>query len=79
MAWNETSSATFCPRADADRNVTVVWRVWRKQALMDWPKIPPMRGALTIESRSLALHVAVARRLVDTPELWERARKRIMS
>lgn len=80
MEWNETSSATSCRRALlAEPNVSGVRRVWREQALMDWPKIPPMRGALAIESRSLALHVAVARRLVDTPELWKRARERILS
>lgn len=38
-----------------------------------------MRGALTIESRSLALHAAVARRLLENPALWDRARLRIES
>jgi hypothetical protein len=45
----------------------------------DWPKILPMRAAFTIESRSLALHEAVARRLIETPALWERARQRLRS
>jgi hypothetical protein len=30
-----------------------------------------VRGAETIETRSLALHAAVARRLVADPSLWE--------
>ena len=38
-----------------------------------------MRGALTIESRSLALHAAVAHRLLENPALWDRARLRIES
>jgi hypothetical protein len=36
-----------------------------------------VRGAETIETRSLALHAAVARRLLADPSLWERARKRV--
>jgi|CXWL01.1.fsa_nt_gi hypothetical protein len=36
-----------------------------------------MRGAETIETRSLALHAAVARRLVADPSLWEHARQRV--
>lgn len=38
-----------------------------------------MRGAETIETRSLALHAAVARRLVADPSLWEHARERVHS
>ncbi len=38
-----------------------------------------MRGAETIETRSLALHAAVARRLVADPSLWEHARQRAHS
>ncbi len=37
-----------------------------------------MRGAQSIESRSLALHAAVARRLLEDPALWERARERLV-
>ena len=37
-----------------------------------------MRGAETIETRSLALHAAVARRLVADPSLWEHARERVL-
>jgi hypothetical protein len=60
------------------------WRPWphplgANRRLSDWPKILLMRPALTIESRSLALHEAVARRLLETPALWERARQRIRS
>lgn len=36
-----------------------------------------MRGAETIESRSLALHAAVARCLLADPSRWEHARQRV--
>lgn len=36
-----------------------------------------VRGAETIETRSLALHAAVARRLLADPSLWEHARERL--
>ena len=42
-----------------------------------WPKIMGVRGADTIETRSLALHAAVASRLLADPSLWERARQRV--
>ncbi len=36
-----------------------------------------MRNVAAIESRSLALHEAVARKLLDDPTLWLRARRRL--
>ena len=37
-----------------------------------------VRGAESIETRSLALHAAVASRLLADPSLWERARERVL-
>lgn len=38
-----------------------------------------MRAAATIESRSLALHEAVALKLLEDPTLWPRARQKLES